>query len=144
MTLTLAISIGIVFGTLAVTRFAIEKKRARRRLQATQVPANLVVKAARGVTARVFVDQDILDGPKANVINNTPADLVLTDDRLIVATRHGRVLEVSSGAGSVRCTGPRRLVIEGERLRKNGPMKVRIEALVDDAEGWAASARFAS
>jgi len=144
--MTLAISIAVVFGTLAASRFLIEWRRSRRRLQATQVPKNLVVKSARGVNARIFVDQDILDGPKANVINNTSADLVLTDDRLIVATRHGRMLEITAGGGSVRCTGPRRLVIEGERLRKTGPMKVRVEALVEDAEGWAAfaSERFAS
>lgn len=133
----LVTAIAIVFGFLAVARGITEYGRRRRRLQASRIPDDLVVKMVRGVGARVFVDKDMIDGPKAGVINNTPADLVLCADRLIVATRHGRILELTPGAGSVRCTGPRRLVIEGERLRKHGPMKVRIEALVDDAEQWA-------
>ena len=113
--------------------------RRQRRRRASQVPDHEVVKIARGVPARVFVDQDVLEGPRKGVINRSPADLVLTADRLIIATRHGRVLELTkANPGSVRCTGPRRLIIEGERLRKSGSMKVRLELIVDDAEVWAA------
>ncbi len=140
-----AAAIAIVFGFMVVARVATEWRRSQRRAQASKIPDHLVVKMVRGVSARVFVDREIIDGPKPGVINNTPADLVLCADRLIVATRHGRVLEVTPGKGSVRCTGPRRLVIEGSRLRKDGMMNVRVEALVEGAEEWAelAAARLA-
>ncbi len=137
----LLITAAVVFAALALARGLIGYSRRRRRERASAIPDALVVRMARGVSARVFVDKDLIDGPKAGVINSGPADLVLCADRLIVATRHGRILELAPGAGSVRCTGPRRLVIEGERPRKDGPMKVRIEALVDEAERWAELAR---
>lgn len=115
--------------------------RQQRRRRASQVPDHEVVKIARGVPARLYVDHDVLDGPRKGVINRSPADLVLTPTRLIIATRHGRVLELTkANPGSVRCTGPRRLIIEGERLRKQGTMKVRLELIVDDAESWSAMA----
>ena len=69
------------------------------------------------------------------------ADLSLSDARLLIATHHGRVLELTrEQPGAVRCTGPRRLVIEGARQRADGPMSVRAELIVDDAERWAEEA----
>jgi hypothetical protein len=61
--------------------------------------------------------------------------MVLSEQRLILATGHGRVLEISAERpGSVRCTGPRRLVIEGQH--PSGRAEVRAEMAIDDAEGW--------
>ena len=131
----------IVLGSIILGSALISYSRKRRREHASDVPEHLVMKMARGVSSRVFVGEDVLDGPKAGVINRSPADLILTADRLIVATRHGRVLEIkANGDGAVRCTGPRRLVIEGTRLRKSGKMPVRVELIVDEAEEWQALA----
>jgi len=135
------LAILLSFAILAGLAGAMTLSRRQRRLRASRVPDNEVVKIARGVPARLFVDQDVLDGPRKGIINRSPADLVLTASRLIVATRHGRVLELTrANPGSVRCTGPRRLIIEGERLRKQGSMKVRLELIVDEAELWSAMA----
>ena len=77
----------------------------------------------------------LLGGPKSMSINSTRADLSMSDARLVVSTHHGRVLELTRDQpGSVRCTGPRRLVIEGARQRADGPMSVRAELIVDAPE----------
>jgi hypothetical protein len=112
--------------------------RRQRRVKASAVPAAHVIKEARKVPARVFVDKDMVGGPQQGRTNRSQADLVLTDGRLLVATHQGRVLELTSrNPGSVRCTGPRRLILEGERLQKEGVMKVRVELICDDAQSWA-------
>lgn len=111
--------------------------RKRRRVKASEVPAASILREARRLPARVFVDKDVVGGPQADRTNRSHADLVLTDGRLLVATHLGRVLELTpTNPGSVRCTGPRRLILEGERLQKAGVMKVRVELICDDAEGW--------
>ncbi len=116
--------------------------RQRRRERAGAVPAGeRVVREARNCGSRVFVSTDVIGGPRAGRINRSPADLVMTDKRLLIATRHGRVLELTAGTGgSVRCTGPRRLVVEGDRPQKDGVMHVRAELIVNDADVWAALA----
>ncbi|GEM_PF-2251751 len=111
--------------------------RRRRRVRAATVPAEHVLRQARKLPARVFVDRDVVGGPQKGRTNRSQADLVLTQGRLLVATHQGRVLELTTrNPGSVRCTGPRRLILEGERLQKAGLMKVRIELICDDAEAW--------
>ncbi len=111
--------------------------RRRNRVRASAVPPDQVLREARGIPARVFVDRDVLGGPQARRTNRSKADLVLTQGRLLVATHHGRVLELTPPhPGSVRCTGPKRLVLEGNRLRKEGLLKVRVELICHDAEAW--------
>ena len=112
-------------------------RRFRREAGARLPDGEALVKQVRGASARVFVERDVLGGPKSMSINSTRADLSMSDARLVVATHHGRVLELTRDQpGSVRCTGPRRLVIEGARQRGDGPMRVRAEVIVDDAERW--------
>lgn len=119
-------------------------RRLRRESGARLPDGEALVRQARGASARVFVERDVLGGPRSMSVNTTRADLALSDTRLVVATHHGRVLELTRDQpGAVRCTGPRRLVIEGARQRADGPLSVRAELIVDDAERWAeeASAR---
>ena len=116
-------------------------RRFRRQSGARLPDGEPLVRQVRGASARVFVERDVLGGPKSMSINSTRADLSLSDARLVVSTHHGRVLELTRDQpGSVRCTGPRRLVIEGARQRADGPMSVRAELIVDDAERWALEA----
>lgn len=132
----------VVFGMVLGAGGVVAVSRNRRRARAATVPqGETLLREARDCGSRVFVSSDVIGGPSADKINRSPADLVLTDKRLLVATRHGRVLEITAGSGgSVRCTGPRRLVIEGERPQKDGVMHVRAELIVPDAEVWAALA----
>ncbi len=112
--------------------------RRHRRVKAADIPDGLVRKQARKVPARVFVDKDVVGGPQAGRTNRSQADLVMTEGRLLVATHQGRVLELTRrNPGSVRCTGPRRLILEGERIQKKGVMKVRVELICDEAQAWA-------
>ncbi|MCB9762645.1 MAG: hypothetical protein H6739_22790 [Alphaproteobacteria bacterium] len=109
------------------------------RQQAARLPdGEVALRQARSVPARVFVEKTLMAGPRANGINHARADLSLSPARLVVATHHGRILELTPArAGSARVTGPRRLVVEGERLRKDGPMQIRVELILDDAQAWA-------
>ena len=111
--------------------------RRQRRVKASKVSAAHVIKEARKLPARVFVDKSVVGGPQRGRTNRSQADLVLTEGRLLVATHQGRVLELTPrNPGSVRCTGPRRLILEGERLQKKGVMQVRVELICDEAEAW--------
>ncbi|MCP4809017.1 MAG: hypothetical protein GY913_23570 [Proteobacteria bacterium] len=124
-----------------VLMMLVNLNRSRQRTRAATVDEPVMLEA-RGVTARIFVDASVLAGPAAGKINRAQADLVLTGARLLIATHHGRLLELdANNGGSVRCTGPGRLVIEGERRRVGGPSKVRVEILTSDAELWASTAQ---
>ena len=136
------LAVAVVFAMVLGAGGLVTLSRNRRRALAGAVPrGETLVREARNCGSRVFVSSDVIGGPSADRINRSPADLLLTEKRLVVATRHGRVLEITAGSkGSVRCTGPKRLVIEGERPQKEGVMHVRAELIVPDAEVWAALA----
>jgi hypothetical protein len=77
-----------------------------------------------------------------NRTNRTTADLALSQDRFIMATNHGVLVDLSCDRGrrfsSVRCPGPGRLVFEGTLPQMSGPSGTyRIEMVVADADGWA-------
>jgi hypothetical protein len=65
-------------------------------------------------------------------------DLALTDDRLLLATDAGVLLDLHRSQAamlrSARCTGPGRLVLEGAL----GEGTWRLDVVVHDAEAWAA------
>ena len=132
------ISAALVFTLACLGGFLVQVSRRRRRASGARPrEGERVVMAAEGLSSRVFVDQDLLGGPSAGGINRTHADLLLTPERLVVSTHHGRLLELTSGSGgSVRNTGPNRLVIEGTL----GQVKIRVEALCDQAEQWSRAA----
>ncbi len=132
------ISAALVFVLTCLGGFLMQASRKRRRTRAAQPrEGEEVVMAAEGLSSRVYVDKDLLGGPTAGGVNRAHANLMLTQDRLVVSTHHGRLLELTSGSGgSVRNTGPNRLVIEGSL----GQVKIRVEALCDQAEQWARAA----
>ncbi|HJN75469.1 MAG TPA: hypothetical protein QGF58_16185 [Myxococcota bacterium] len=135
-----ALSILFAFAVAATLAGLLKLSRKRARENAATVDEALLLEA-RAVPARVFLDHDILGGPTAGKINRAAADLVLTAQRLVVATHQGRILELRKDqGGSVRSTGPGRLVIEGVRMRSGGNSKVRIELHLMESEDWARSA----
>lgn len=114
---------------------------------AARVPRDQVVRAARGVTLRVLVQGTrLFPGMSTRYANRTRGDLVLGRDRFVLATRRGVLIDLGPGhgrpLGSVRCTGPGRLVLEGDAPGSRGAMGLyRVEVTVDDAEGWAEALR---
>lgn len=95
----------------------------------------------RGVSARAIVaGVKQWRGLDARRRTGLRADLLLTDERFLLATDRGVFLDLTAaGDGpltSVRCTGPGRLVIEGDIGRDDA--RFRFEITVGDAQGWAA------
>lgn len=131
----------VITATIALGGAVTWTRRVRRH-EATRLGADeSVLRLARGVTARLYVEEDVLGGPEAGVANLMPADLLLTPRRLVIGTHQGKMLEITPGTeASVRMTGPRRLVIEGSRPRMSGPLRVRAELLLDEPEAWVAAA----
>jgi len=134
------ISAALVFGLAIVGSFGLGQFRKSVRRRAVRPgEGEQVLLTASGLSARVFVDRDLLAGPRAGTINRSRIDLLLSQDRLLVASHHGRLLELTERTGgSVRSTGPNRLVIEGQRPGQGA--RVRIEILCDRAEEWARAA----
>lgn len=130
----------LMMAALVLMTGAVRLWRWRRRRSAVRLPEETaVLREARDLPVRIFVDRTIAGGPKAGGMTRGRGHLVLTADRFILATGHGRLLDLTARApGIARCTGPRRLVVEG--VHPSGRAQVRAEILVDDAEGWVRAA----
>lgn len=125
----------ILFAALVVVGGLVHGWRKLRRDRAAQLPdGEVAVKDIDQVSVRLYINRSIPGGPSAPG-GRDRARIVLSDKRLMLCTGHGRVLEINmEQAGSVRSTGPRRLVIEG--MHPSGRADVRAELTVDDSEGW--------
>lgn len=129
------IAIGILIVINAASRWRANARRAR---AAHLPPGDAVVRRADRVQTRIFVDKTMPSGPKAGGISRDPATLLLGTHHLVLSTGHGRILEIGPDRpGEARCVGPKRLVIEG--AHPSGRAQLRVELLLDDAEGWAAA-----
>lgn len=137
--------IGIVLAAMFLSGSVGLWWRARqRRIGVSRVADEDIRRHARRVSlVAAYTGRPPLAAMRANRAHRTTADLVLTDDRMIVATDLGVLLDIGPGRGqklqSVRCTGPMRLVMEGTlpRASDNNPGPFRLEWVIDDAEGWA-------
>ena len=133
------LSLGIVFGGLIVVAVLFQGwRKSRRNRGAILDEGEGVLREVEDVGVRLYVNRNVPGGPRAPG-GRDRGHMVLSEHRLILATGHGRVLEIGPDRpGSVRCTGPRRLVIEGQH--PSGRADVRAEMAVDDARGWQAAA----
>ncbi len=118
---------------------------ARRRSALQDIDPGSVIKEHRGVSMRVLVQgTKVLPGMKLSKANRTTGDLVLLADRFVLTSGRGVIADLRESRGrrfsSVRCTGPGRLIIEGE---VPGPGEqtgmYRVEMVLEDAPGWAAA-----
>ncbi len=135
------LTFGIVLGGLIGLNLALRAQRNWRRSGGATLPSGEPqLRAAAGLSARLFTDKSLSSGFQPGGGTRGKADLVMSGQRLVLATGHGRVLEIRPDLpGQVRFAGPRRLVVEG--LHPSGRARVRAELVVDDAEGWAEAAR---
>jgi hypothetical protein len=147
---TLALGALVVFGSMFAVGTGIRGMGVLlRRRAAGRIPAPQRTREVRGIRVRGQVDgPDVLPGMNPGRSNVTTADLVLSEDRFVLASERGLLIDVGTSRGvplgSARCTGPGRLVIEGDVPRMTGaPGRYRLEMALDDAEAWAADlARF--
>jgi len=108
-----------------------------------QVDPATITREARGVSMRVSVQGSrLLPGMSRTRANRTRGDLLLLKDRLLLASNRGTLLDLRKDRGrklsSARCTGPGRLVLEGEIPVPSGPPGLfRIELQLADAPVWA-------
>ena len=113
----------------------------RRRARAAALPeGEAPLRQQSGVGGRIFADRSLPGGLKAGTINRVQATLVLSDQRLLVCTRHGRVLELTpERPGEARCVGPKRVVLEG--AHPSGRARLRVELVLDAGEAWVEQVR---
>lgn len=135
------VAIVVVFGGLISLNLGLRAWRSsRRRGGASLPPGELARRHAAHLSVRLHTDRSLPGGLQPGGGNRARGELVMSDQRLLLATGHGRVLEIRPDQpGEVRFAGPRRLVVEG--LHPSGRARVRAELVVDDAEGWAEAAR---
>ena len=139
----LVLSVLLLFGATRRLRGRLIRSRALRRL-----PAEERLRAAYGVSLRVLVQgSTALAGMKRGRANRTRGDLVATRTHVMLVCNRGVLLERRRRDGGppweVRCTGPRRLVLEGAlsgNNRKNAGFRVDFSEL-EDAEDWVALLR---
>ncbi len=135
------IAVVIVFGGVVGLNLGLRMWRSQRRRGAATLPAGeAAVRRVGGLSVRLHTDRSLPGGLQAGGGTRGTGELVLSSRRLVLATGHGRVIEIHrEQPGEVRFAGPRRLVVEG--LHPSGKARVRAELVVDDAEGWAAAAQ---
>jgi len=108
----------------------------------SKIPRESVQREAVGVHARAFVSgASAFKGISSRYLNRVKLDLVLAADRFLMVSGRGILLDVGIGHGrkfqSVRCTGPQRLVIEGDLPGVSATGSYRFELVIDDALEWA-------
>ncbi len=119
----------------------------RRRRGTRRIPPALRTRQAQRIRVRVEVDaSSVLPGMNAARRNVTTADLALSEARMVLSSERGVLLDLTAGRSrplrAARCTGPGRLVLEGDAPRMNGEVgQFRIELAIDHAEAWASDLR---
>ncbi len=102
------------------------------KLKDGQVP----IKEVDFLSVKVMSNTSIAGGPVAGRIIQTVGRMVLSENELLFATNHGRILVMNSEfKGEARAVGPRRLVLLG--LHPTGRADVRLEIIIDDEGFWA-------
>lgn len=126
----------VVLGGVLQLRSVIVRRRALARLGDAPI-----TRSARGVSMRVLLQGRAFAGMNPRRANRTRGDLVLTADRCLLSTNRGVIADIGPERGrlftSARCTGPGRLVIEGDVPRPDGPPTLyRVDITHPDALAW--------
>ena len=115
----------------------------RRHLQVRDIDPQSILRERRGVSMKVMVQGTrTLPGMSTSRANRTTGDLILMQDRFLLTSGRGPLADLRPGRRkfkSVRCTGPGRLVIEGD-VPNSGDRPdglYRVELVVEDANEWA-------
>ena len=136
----------IVVGSLLLLGAVLKLISWYRRSQLThKIPEDQIVRALRGASLLVRTQgPPVFPGMSTTKANRSIGDLVLTADRMLLVCNRGPLLDIGPERGrklsSARCTGPGRLVLEGELPVPAGVTgRYRIEVAADDAPSWASA-----
>lgn len=135
----------VVLGSLIIVGSILKLLSWRKRTALVQIPEDRIVRQLRGASMRVLTQgPPVFPGMSTNKANRTLGDLVLTADRLLLVCNRGKLLDIGDKhgrkLGSARCTGPQRLILEGELPVPQGVVgRYRIEIVTPDAPAWAAA-----
>ncbi len=137
---SLAVVLALLVGTGAVLKGV---SYLQRRKALGVIPPDEVQHALNGVSLRVETrGRTTLPGMNSGRANRTRGDLVVGDDRFVLASARGRLVDIRPGSprlSSVRSPGPGRLVLEGTsglQGAEGPPGAYRIELVVEDATRW--------
>ena len=115
--------------------------RQKRRQVLTNISQDKIIQQESGLSMRVVVRGNGLRGMKKGRQNRTTGDMVLTNDRFVLATNRGTIVDARHDHPtftSARCTGPGRLVLEGQfPASKGDPGLYRVEMMLKNADAWA-------
>ena len=107
-----------------------------RRLSTRLKSSETILRELDFISLKVMSNKTLSMGPVAGQAMQTTGRMVLTDERLLVATNQGRMLELSEdNLGRARAVGPRRLVILGKHPA--GKADLRFEMVVEQEGIWA-------
>ncbi|MEL6349067.1 MAG: hypothetical protein AAFV53_38540 [Myxococcota bacterium] len=128
------LSVAIVMAGLAGVGWLAQwgRRRSRAAAVATDAPS---LREAVDVSVRLVVDHNAPGGLRAGMNYRSEGHLRLLDGRLLLATNHGRVLDMTAiERGQVRAPGPRMMILEGDH--PSGRARVRAELVIDDEGEW--------
>lgn len=117
--------------------------RWRRTRGAARLGDATITRRAHGVDLRVLLFRTrVFHGMLPGRTHLATGDLYVGPERFLMSTDKGVLADLATGRGrrfrSVRCTGPGRLVIEGDVPVPDGPPGLyRFELVIDDAPAWA-------
>jgi hypothetical protein len=135
------VALAAVLALLGVASNLVGRWQRHRALGRVPIPDR--VRVGRDITIRVHLTGVPsfagLDPERLNILRG---DIVLGRDRLVLASGRGILADLGAEHGrrftSARCTGPERLVLEGDVPRADGALGYyRFELVVEGAEAWA-------
>ena len=133
--LSWVLSIAIVFAGLVGVAGLARWIRRRSRAAAVDTRGQPVLREAVDISVRLVVDHNAPGGLRAGTNYRSEGHLLLTPQRLILATNHGRVLELTpENVGRARAPGPRMMILEGPH--PSGRANVRAELVLDNERDW--------
>ena len=108
------------------------------------IPESDIIRSSYGVPARAFVSgTPSFKGISSKHLNRFKLDMVLSERQFLVVSNRGTLIDLAEGRGvkfrSVRCTGPQRLVIEGDLPGISTAGEYRFELVLEDAQAWASA-----
>ena len=132
----------VVLGLLAVIGVCVKTYYLFRRRVALRSVQGELVRSASAISARISVEGRRFRGFRPGFSTRTWLEMKLTTQQFVVVTNRGVLFDVSVDGergriGSIRCTGPGRIVFEGERREMKGKAtRYRVEATLPTASEW--------
>lgn len=129
------LSIVIVLGGFAAINMIAGVARKHARSVSVTDDGQTVLRDAVDASVRFEVDAKVSGGLRPQVSYRSKGHLRLTTDTILLATNHGRILEITAAhPWVVRTPGPRMMILEGPH--PSGRARVRAELIVDNEQDW--------